>query len=268
MRKSVADYEVIADLPAAAGGRARYLCRAPGRLRLTRQTVMATEVAVDAAGWPEFAERVARFAAVPSDNLLGLIEAGPDLDPAAAGVYLVTEAPTGGVLAEAGAGLDDASKVAAVAEAALGAHALHEAGLAHGAIDLRSIVVADRGGALAPPPLDHGPGAVADVVDWRDLAALDPDLLCGELPSRPSDVWALGAALHMALSPRPLYPGIDKDAPVTAVQRVLFTRPSIDPDIPPRVARAIEACLAADPAVRPSTAAELSERLQGVGASA
>ena len=264
MRTSVADYEVIAELPAGTGGRARFLCRAPERLRRTGQTVMVTEVAVDAAGWGDFAGRVARLAGVGSDHLLALVEAGPDLAPSAAGVYLVSEPPTGGVMAEVSGNLDPAEKVRLVADAALGAHALHEAGLAHGAPDLRSIVITGRGGALAPPPLDQAPGAVGQVVDWHDVVALDPDLLCGELPSRPSDIWALGAALHMVLSPRPLYPGIDQDPPVTAIQRVLFTRPEVDPGIPGRLAYTIEACLAADPAGRPATAAELAERLMGV----
>jgi len=92
---------------------------------------------------------------------------------------------------------------------------------------------------------------------------MDPDLLSGEETSRSSDVWALGATLHTALSDRPLYPGIDKDAAVTAVQRILFTRPDVDPDIPPEVADVIRSCLEPDPAARPATADELADRLQG-----
>jgi eukaryotic-like serine/threonine-protein kinase len=122
--------------------------------------------------------------------------------------------------------------------------------------------LAERGGALAPPPLDLPAGALIRMADWRDVVTLDPNLLAGEDSSRASDIWSLGATLHMALSDRPLYPGIEADAPVTAVQRILFTRPEVDPDLPPEVADVIRTCLQPDAGVRPSTAGEVADRLQ------
>jgi serine/threonine protein kinase len=95
---------------------------------------------------------------------------------------------------------------------------------------------------------------------------MDPDLLCGEAPSRSSDIWSLGATLHLAASERPLFPGIDADEPVTAVQRLLFTRPEIDRDLDPVVAETVAACLDPDPDARPGTAAEVAERLAAGGA--
>jgi serine/threonine protein kinase len=261
LRSSVADYEVIAELPSVGGG-ARYLCRTPDRLELSTATVMVTEVAVDAAGWQALTERLTRYSAVSSDRVMSLIEVGPDLDPIGAGVYLATESAPGGWLSDPVEDLDGPSRVQAVGQVAAGLHALHESGVAHGGITARAVVLTGRGAVLAPPPLDLPVGALTRVGAWRDLVTLDPDLLSGEESSRSSDVWALGATLHIALSDRPLYPGIEKDAAVTAIQRILYTRPEIDPDISPDVADVIRSCLEPDPAARPTTAEELADRLQ------
>src|SRR5262249_58201683 len=114
------------------------------------------------------------------------------------------------------------------AEAAGGAHMLHECGIAHGSIDRRSIFLTGRGGALGPPAIGGHGGVVTRMQDWRDMEVLDPALLRGEEPSRSTDIWALATTLHSLLSPRPLYAGIDDDPAVRAVHPVVFQRPEID----------------------------------------
>jgi serine/threonine protein kinase len=266
LRSSVADYPVIEALPTTGAGQARYLCRAPERLELDETTVMVTELAVDASGWRDLIGNLSRLAGVESPHLLRLIEVGPDLDPAGAGVYLVSEAAPGGSVGEPIEALDATARIRVVAEAARGAHTLHECGIAHGSIDSRSIFLTDRGGALGPPTLGGLAGVVARMRDWRDVMVIDPALLRGEDPSRASDIWALATTLHGLLSERPLYPGIDSDPGVTAVQRVLFTRPEIDPSLPAGIAVSMAACLADDPGERILSADEFADRLTSVGA--
>jgi eukaryotic-like serine/threonine-protein kinase len=260
VRSKVADFEVMEALAPTVDGRVRYLCRAPERLAGVER-VMITEVDVDASGWNALVEKLTRWSAVGADRLLNLLEAGPDLDPAGAGVYVASEYPSGGRLGDQKAELDVAARVQAVADAARGAHALHEAGLAHGAINLNTVVLTERGGVLGPPPVDQRAGLVTRITDWRDFVTMDPDLLCGEAPGRATDIWSLGATVHLAASDRPLFHGIDADEPVTAVQRMLFTRPEIDPALGPELAETVAACLDPDPEARPATAAEVAERL-------
>jgi serine/threonine protein kinase len=264
LRSSVADYQVIRGLASTGAGQARYLCRPPDRLEVDDDAVMITELAVDASGWRELAGNLSRLAGVGSPHLLMLIEVGPDLDPQGAGVYLASECPPGGSLEEPTVPLDVAARVRAVAEGARGAHAMHEAGIPHGSIDRRSILLTARGAVLGPPALGGPPGLSARIGDWRDVAGLDPAILRGEQPSRGSDIWALAATLHGLVSSRPLYPDIEGDPGVTAVQRVLFTRPEIDPALPGDLAKTLSACLADDPAERLSSADELADRLGGV----
>lgn len=262
MRSAVADYEVVEDQ-----GRGRFAARAPQRLRLAGggegpQRVTVVELASTAAVWPELTSTLSRFASVDSPHLLRLVEVGPDMDSAGSGAYLVTEEVTGGSLAHPAQSLGLSAKVRAVADAARGAHALHESGIAHGAIDPSVVCFVERGAVLGPPTgAGRLGGRVATMRDWRDLALLDPELLRGQRPSRSTDIWALAASLYALVGPAPLYPAMVDDQPVTAVQRVMFSHPEVSPATPGGLAGVMGACFDADPALRPQTAAELADRL-------
>jgi serine/threonine protein kinase len=260
LRSSIADYEIIRALPLTGAGQARYLGRPPERLGVN-EPVMITELAVEAAGWRDLTSQLSRLAGIRSDRLLTLYEVGPDLDAEAAGVYLVSEAASGGSADDPIDPFEAATRIRAVADAARGAHALHEAGIVHGSISSAAIFLTSRGAVLGPPIFGQPAGEVAQMRDWRSLVVLDPALLRGEEPSRSSDVWALAATLHELFSRRPLYPGIADDPGVTAVQRVLFTRPEIDPTLPSDLTQALALFLVDESADRPRTAEDLADRL-------
>ncbi|HET6965048.1 MAG TPA: hypothetical protein VFH58_09785 [Acidimicrobiales bacterium] len=253
MRDSIADYEVVEPWEASDS---RYVCRPPERLG-REGLVMISELAVDAEGWQQLCDSLVRLSSAPGGRLLEVIEVGPDLPRGK--VFVATEAATGTV-----AGLDRRARVAAVEAAARTAHALHEAGLAHGRIHPGTLLVTDRGPVLDLPRLDAPAGEVIEVGPWQELVSVDPELLAGESPGRASDIWSLGATLHAVLSQRPLFPGIESDEPVTAVQRVMFTRPEPDADLPAALRELIASCLSPDPADRPPSALDVAERLAGV----
>jgi serine/threonine protein kinase len=261
VRSAIADYQVVEPVP-APGGEVEYLCRPPARLGWDGP-VAVREVALDAGTWPRACDQAARLARGGASTNLRLIEIG--LDPEGPGGYLVTEASAGGTLADPRRPLAEPDKLSAVAAAARGAHAWHEAGMAHGNIHAATIALTERGPALAPPPLDRPDGVVTYARSWSALTCVDPDLLCGETPSRSSDIWSLGATLHAALVPGPLYPGLDRDEPVTAIQRIIFSRPQADPALPPAVGRIISRCLERDPAARYQNAAELADAIEAAG---
>ena len=263
VRDSIADYEVVA--PWGSAGR-RYVCRAPKRLGREGE-VLVSELAVDADGWQQLCDTLLRLTLVPGGRMLQLLEVGPDLGTG--GVFVVTDTVPAGTLADPADGASTAdrrNRLRAVEAAARGAHALHEAGLAHGSIQPGSVLLTDDGAVLDLPRLDAPVGEIVRVDGWSALVAVDPDLLRGESPGRSSDIWALGATLHTALTDRPLFPGIDEDEAVTAVQRILFTRPEPDPDLPGPLRDLITECVAADAADRPDTALAVAERLAEAGA--
>jgi eukaryotic-like serine/threonine-protein kinase len=255
VRDAIADYEVIRPWD---WDERRYVCRAPRRLGRDGD-VMVAELAVDAEGWQHLCDWLVRLASAPAGASLELIEVGPDLETGR--VFLATEAALDGTLARPEHPLGPDRRVAAVEAVARGAHALHEVGLAHGSIHPGAVVLTSRGPRLDVPRLDAPAGEAIRIDGWIELECVDPDLLRGEPPSRASDIWALGATLHHALSKRPLFAGIPDDEPVTAVQRVMMSRPESDPEIRPGLRDLIAACLAADPADRPPTAAALAGQL-------
>ena len=262
VRELIADYEIREPWGRSAR---RYLCRPPARLS-REEDVLVTDVSVEPEGRLPLYDLLLRLDMAPDGHLLPMIEAGPD--PETGRVYVATEWPAGGSLAAPASGRepDRARKLEAVETAARGVHALHEVGLAHGAIHAASVLFHRDAAVLDLPRLDVPEGEVLRVEGWRELVAVDPELLRGESPGRSSDIWALGTTLHSVLSDRPLFPGIDGDEAVTAVQRMMFTRPEPDPAIPPALLELIRDCVAPDPADRPGTALAVAERLVDVRA--
>ncbi|HET6874605.1 MAG TPA: protein kinase [Acidimicrobiales bacterium] len=261
MRDSIADYQLMRAWGAA--GR-RHVARAPDRLGRADE-VLVSELAVDAEGWQTLCDRLVRLAQVPGGGLLEVLEVGPDLETGA--VFLVSELPEEPpVLPRAGEQRD--RLLGALAAAATTLHGMHETGIAHGSVTADALLFTSRGPVLDLPLLDAQPGEIVNLDHWRRLEAMDPELLGGEAPSRGSDIWSLGATLHALLSDRPLFPGMEHDETVTAVQRMLFTRPSPDARIPGDLLVLVQDCLEPDPADRPQTALVVAERMAAAGVSA
>jgi eukaryotic-like serine/threonine-protein kinase len=153
-----------------------------------------------------------------------------------------------------------------IAGAARAAHALHEAGVAHGNITGRAVRFNQQAVTLDLPPFptEATDGLVRFVRPVVDLDLVDPAVARGELPSRASDIWSLGALLHLGLTAQLLHAGLADDPPVTAVQRIMFEPPTITP-LPEPIGRIVTSCLSFDPARRPATAADLAEQLEILG---
>jgi serine/threonine protein kinase len=147
---------------------------------------------------------------------------------------------------------------------------LHQAGLVYGDLGPASILLgSDKGGALLavpqpPAPLEVGETVMADPP--ARLETVDPAVIRGEGMSRATDLWALGATMHLVLAQRSLHPGLADDDPLTAVQRVLFEPPSIDRRVPPDQAGVIASCLHPNPDDRPASAADVALALESLAA--
>ncbi len=264
MRSSLADYQLLG--PFGTGGEldGTWLARPPARIGQTAATVVVTELGDPGPGWPDLSARLAALAAVNNEHLPHLVEAGcteEDDGTVAWVARLDADArpiPTGGT--------DRTAALLAVAGAARAAHALHDAGMAHGDIRPAALLVAGERFRLEPPfrtvaLRNERAGPSRRPVD---LDAVDPTTLWGEGPSRAGDIWSLGATAHALIARRPIHPALADDGIVTAVQRTLIEPPQIATDIEGPLDALIRSCLAPDPADRPATAAELAERLEGL----
>jgi eukaryotic-like serine/threonine-protein kinase len=254
------------DTSAVAPEALGYLATAPARLGLGEAPVVVQllpgAVRTEEESW------ITALAGVRSPHLPGLLEVGSDDrgegDPARYWSHGWTGEAT---LAAPPFALSLAFVLWLLAGAGRGAHALHEAGLVHGGILPSTVRFNERSATLDLPrfPGAEPPGLVQRIDRVDALDYLDPAVVRGELPSRASDIWTLGAVLHWGLSGQRLHPGLGQDPAVTAVQRVMFEPPTVATGIDPEAEELVTACLAPHPDRRIQTAADFADRCEALG---
>jgi serine/threonine protein kinase len=209
-------------------------------------------------------EEVQALAAVGSPHVVRLLDAGQ----VGGRFFYATEHLPRGTLAEPEGELERSGILKVVADAARGAHALHEAGIPHGAISPDTIVLHDGGAKLAEPPLGRllTPGMTVSAGSTvASVECIDPAVIRGDRPDRACDVWSLGVTLHRAISGRSAHGEELPDGNLTgAVRRILTARPAVANAVDPDVAAIVRACVALDPGDRPHTALAIAEWLEAL----
>jgi serine/threonine protein kinase len=261
----VADYVVVRLL--GEGNHGRYLlARPPARLGLDDELV-ALKVFGDPVGEQGYERGVRElraFAAVKSPYLVKVFDAVLDDSFAYAMQYFPL-----GSLASPARPVTRAQVLTALEHAARAAHALHEAGLAHGDIKPANVLLADDGGGrlsdlglarfLSPGATLTGMGRASSV------EYMDPQLMAGARPSRRTEVFALGATVHRALSGTGLHGELPDTQPLLAIRRVMSTKPEISPQLSPTEAELVRDCIADDETRLPSALA-VAERIAALAA--
>lgn len=256
---AIADYEVVRLLGTGNHGR-YYLARPPGRLGITDEYVA---VKVFTAPTTERAyalsvRELRAFAAVDSPHLVRVYDAVLTDSFALACEYLPL-----GSLAQPARPLTRAEVIVAVRHAALAAHALHEAGLVHGDVKPANILLTSEGAKLTDLGLARflTPGStLTGMAQMESVEFIDPALLRGEHPSRATEVWALGASLHKALTGDGLYGELPGASPLLAIRKVMSTQPALSGSLTPEEAALLSDCLGPTEH-RLATTAALAERL-------
>lgn len=267
---AIADYEVVRLLGEGNHGR-YYLARPPARLGLAEEFV-ALKVFGDRVGEQAYERGVRElraFASVQSPYLVRVYDAVLE----DSFVYAMEYFPLGS-LAGPARPLSRDEVLTALEHAARAAHALHEAGLAHGDIKPANVLLSvgsdagkkefgarlsDLGLArfLTPGSTLTGMGRASSV------EYMDPDLLAGARPSRRTEVWALGATMHRVLAGTGLYGELPDAQPLLAIRKVLSSAPQVHPALGATEAELIAACVA-EGSARPATAAEVADRIAQV----
>ncbi|MGH8905510.1 MAG: serine/threonine-protein kinase [Egibacteraceae bacterium] len=265
-RQGIADYQFVRFLGEGNHG-AFYLAKPPARIR-----VEAAHVAVKVLTGSVYDDALRRltrelqvFAAVRSPYLVTLLDAGQE----GATCFYATEYYPDGSLGGPGRPLTRAEVCRAVACAARGAHALHEAGIVHRDVKPENILLTPDGARLSDVGLAQilSPGqTVTGMGPIESVEYMDPAIIRGDRASRATDIWALGATLHRVLTGKSLYGQLPHAGdPILLLRHILKNPPQLDePNLSADEAKLIAACTAPDPARRLRTAADVAERLESI----
>lgn len=262
----IADYHVGRLLGEGSSGRA-WLCRVPERVPAS-ETHAAVKLLTDPATDESFravTDELKLHAAADDDRLVRLLEVGHWTGH----LFVAMEYLPGG-------SLDNAESrdtgVRAVAEAARGAHALHERGVVHRAVKPTNILLDDGDAKLSEPGLTHllsRPKTLSGAGAIGTLEFMEQSLAHGEPPSRASDIWSLGACLQRVFTGVSVYgPDMPRDSLLGALRHVFGTTAQPSPDLSEGWAEVVRRCIAADRADRYPTAEALADdidRLHGQG---
>jgi eukaryotic-like serine/threonine-protein kinase len=263
-RSGIADYRFVRVLGAGNHG-VFYLANRPERLHIDADLV-AVKVLSGSNSQDTFrraTRELAAFAAVRSPYLVTLYDAGQQGED----LYYSMEYLPAGSLADAAGSLTPRQVLTAVSNAARAAHALHEAGIAHNDIKPANVMLHDTGAKLSDLGLSQllTPGlTITGLGSAESVEFLDPAVIRGEMPSRATDVFALAATLHRALTGYGMYGDLPSDNTMVAMRRVLSNEPAVDSMLSENIRNLIASSIDADPKKRPATAAEFADRIDSM----
>lgn len=264
--EGIADYRFVERLGGGGAG-VTYRAIRPARLPVAADHV-AVKVLTRRATHEEFhriADELRRLATIGSEHLIEVYDVGL----ADGQVYFAMAHYPDGSLAGPATPMSAGRPARVVADAARGAHALHEAGVVHRAITPSAILLSGGRGRLSDIGLAHlqAPGMSSTGLSAvASLEYVDPALLRGAPASRQTDIWSLGLVLHRAVAGRGAYRGITATDTLGALREYLHARPEPDAGLDEGHRRVIERCVAADPSERFATAEELADAIAEVAA--
>jgi len=183
----LADYRLLQQL---GDGGVLFLATPPERLGLDVDRVVVKVVpGGDDAAYRRFIRELKLFSRVGSPHLVTMYDAGQHED----WFFSSMEQCALGSLHDTVTTLTDVDKLEAVRSAALAAHDLHEAGIAHR--DIRPSKVLHRAdGSWCLSDLDHaflGSGSITSMAPVAAIGFLDPGTLLGESAGRATDIYSL-----------------------------------------------------------------------------
>lgn len=258
----ISDYELVGVRGRGASG-VVHLALPPRRLRVDADLVVLKVLAGrhPRERFLQVAEKLRLFTTADSAHLASLYETGREQGA----IWLSMAHYPGGSLQAPAVPLARAERLQAVASAARGAHALHEAGVVHGAIKPANILLTSNGAKLADIGLRstlHPNMTLTPTSVVTDVELADPVIIRGEESSRATDIWSLGVTFYRALTGEALYAQLPEDDVLRMIRRISSTRPKMPDTLSPDEANVVRSCLAAEPAERPPTAEVLAKTIE------
>ena len=261
--KRIADYDVVEQLRPGNHG-TFFVARPPARLGLEAELV-ALKVLDRHATDNELKRMGAELKvllAIDHPYLVDVLDAGHDDGR----LFYATPYFSEGSLASGPCSLDAVTRIASqVADAAEAAHALHQIGVAHRDIKPSNVLLAAGRGHLSDLGVANYADAQFTTTGSSPVGTLtyaDPELISGQLPGRASDIWSLGATLHMAVTGQSVIGTIPNAHLAAAIEYVLEAEAVIAPGCRPEIAAVVARATQRHRGDRYLTALEMADDLR------
>lgn len=256
----VADYTILERIGVGNHGEL-YRAHPPARLADAGETVVVKVLDYRATPYDmrRLSNELRLFGALESPFLGEVIDAGFVEGTV---FYAMVDYP-GGTLAEPRRELLRWQRARLVADAARGAHDLHELGVAHRDIRPANVAIdGDRGRLVdlgLAQILPDQPQSTHGIVGTPDYMA--PEVIGGDPAGRASDVWSIGVTLHEALTGWVPFEPAPTGGAMSVLAHRRDTPPQIDESLPVPLQRVLGGCLAVDPTARFETAEDAAEAI-------
>jgi len=258
----IADYEFAEKLGTGNHG-TFYRAATPQRLGVQEEWVAIKVLDKNATDddFRRFVNELKLFAVAHSDHLVPVHEAGQQ----SGRLFYAMPYYRMGSLGNPREPITDQQKIKAVADAARGAHALHEIGVAHRDIKPTNILLDEGGARLSDLGLAQvlNPGqTVTGTGPIGSIEFMEPGVVRGEAASRASDIWELAATLHKALTDKSVFGDIPAGSVLEALRHVLQSSPAVSDELTKGLRDCLERALAGAADDRQATADQFADELE------
>jgi serine/threonine protein kinase len=245
---TIGRYRIVGVL--GSGGMGRVLLGESRDGRLVAVKVVHPHLALTEDFRTRFRQEVAASRAVSGAYTAAVMDADPDAEaPWLASVFVPGPSLAEAVKANGPLPADSVLRLAAGLAAALAE--IHRAGVIHRDLKPSNVLLADDG----PRVIDFGIARAAETTNVTHTgsaigspAYMSPEQALGERVTPASDVFSLGSVLHLAATGHGPFGG---DSAPQILYQVVHGAPDLS-RVPPALVGLIGACLARDPAARPT----------------
>jgi serine/threonine protein kinase len=209
--------------------------------------------------WHSVAREIRLLEQLSSPWVVRLLEAGHKHGQ----LYYAMEYAVMGTLARPTRRLSLFERTRALAHGTRGLSELHRLGVVHRDVKPAKILVHETGGRLNDLGIAEEEFIAKGAIPTGSIGFMAPEVALGHHASPQSDLFSVGATLHLMLTGTPVFPEVQRQDVLSALQHVSTTRPVIadDPRFPELLGIARD-CLAKDPGERPESAESVAARME------
>lgn len=237
-----------------------FRARPPARLGLDHDVAIKVLVG-DASDfqWHSVAREIRLLEQLTSPWVVRLIEAGHKDGQ----LYYAMEYAVMGTLARPARRLSLYERVRALAHGTWGLSDLHGLGVVHRDVKPAKILVHEGGGRLNDLGIAEDDFVAQGAIPTGSIGFMAPEVAMGDHASPQSDLFSVGATLHLMLTGASIYPKMERTDVLAALKHVTSTAPAVSDDPRfPELLSIVGDCLARDPKARPASADGVAGRIE------